>query len=47
MIKLELSDVNEANKILVALSKAPYEHVFELIAKIRTQVTEQLMDPVE
>ena len=40
-MKLELA-VNEINAILTALGQMPYAQVFELVAKIRQQATEQM-----
>jgi len=39
-MKLDLS-VNEINTILACLGRAPYEAVFELVDKIRSQAKEQ------
>ena len=39
-MKLELN-INEINTILACLGRAPYEAVFELIEKIRSQAKEQ------
>lgn len=40
-VSLELT-VNEINMVLVALSKAPYEQVADLITKVREQVIPQV-----
>jgi hypothetical protein len=40
-VNIELT-VNEVNMVLVALSKAPYEQVADLITKVRGQVIPQL-----
>ena len=39
-MKLELN-VQEINTILACLGRAPYEAVFELVEKIRSQAKEQ------
>jgi hypothetical protein len=39
-MKLELN-INEINTILACLGRAPYEAVFELVEKIRSQAKEQ------
>jgi len=39
-MKIELS-LAEANTILACLGRAPYEAVFELVEKIRSQAKEQ------
>ena len=45
-ITLKLT-VNEVNVILAALSKLPYDQVFELVAKVKTQGENQLATPTE
>ena len=40
-MKLELN-INEINTILACLGRAPYEAVFELVEKIRSQAKEQV-----
>jgi hypothetical protein len=40
-LKLDLS-VQEVNAILAGLGRLPYEAVFELVEKIRTQAKEQV-----
>ena len=39
-MKLDLN-INEVNTILACLGRAPYEAVFELIEKIRSQAKEK------
>jgi hypothetical protein len=39
-MKIELS-LEEINTILACLGRAPYEAVFELVAKIRSQAKDQ------
>ena len=39
-MKIELN-INEINTILACLGRAPYEAVFELVEKIRSQAKEQ------
>jgi hypothetical protein len=34
--------IDEINKMLTALGQQPYLHVYELIAKLQQQATEQL-----
>jgi hypothetical protein len=41
-MKLDLS-INEINAILAGLGRLPYEAVFELVEKIRTQAKEQVV----
>jgi hypothetical protein len=41
MIKFELT-IEEANIILMALGKAPYEQVAQVITKLQTQAQSQL-----
>lgn len=41
MLKFELS-INDANLVLGALGKMPYEAVAELVANLRTQAQPQL-----
>jgi len=40
-MRLEL-EIEEVNKILIVLSKMPYDEVFSLISKIHSQGSEQL-----
>ena len=40
-MKLDLS-IQEVNVILTALGRLPYEAVFELVEKVKTQATQQL-----
>jgi len=42
-MKLNLS-INEINTILACLGRAPYEAVFDLVEKIRSQAKEQSED---
>jgi len=42
-MKLDLS-INEINTILACLGRAPYEAVFDLVEKIRSQAKEQSED---
>ena len=43
-MKLELT-LEEANLVMVALGKLPYEAVFQLVEKIKAQAQEQLSQP--
>jgi len=45
-MKLELT-VQEVNAILAGLGRLPYEAVFELIEKIRSQAASQVTPPTE
>lgn len=41
-MKINLAlDINDVNKVLVALGKFPCEQVFDLVVSIRTQTAEQ------
>lgn len=46
MIKFELT-IEEANIILMALSKAPYEQVAKVISKLQEQAQSQLSQAPE
>jgi hypothetical protein len=41
MIKLDLT-IEEANLVLAALGRLPYEQVFQIVEKIQKQAWEQL-----